>query len=157
MAWSLYPHYKDTYNDMPQLGSQVSPAPLRLINYHLCLTNLWCRCAAWPSSRLIPSVEAGPSICLLQLSHMTRVTSVTVAGVWPEGKLDKIDTCVFVPALTRFAYVSGCCFDTIHVNSLLDTSQGQHAWACVFVKLLTICDRGQACRRLVWVQFEAHL
>jgi hypothetical protein len=48
---------------------------------------------------------SGPWICLLQLSHITRVTSVhytsvTVAGVWPEGKLDKIDTCVFVPALS---------------------------------------------------------
>jgi hypothetical protein len=84
---------------------------------------------------------------------MTRVTSVTVAGVWPEGKLDKIDTYSYQHC-HQIAYVSGCCFDTIHVtNSLLDTSQGQHAWACVFVKLLTICDRGQACRRLVWVQF----
>jgi hypothetical protein len=85
---------------------------------------------------------------------MTRVTSVPVAGLWPEGKLDKIDTymCIRTSTVTRFAYVSGCCFDAIHVtNSLLDTSQGQHA-ACVFV-LLTICDRGQACRRLVWVQF----
>jgi hypothetical protein len=48
---------------------------------------------------------------------MTRVTSVTVAGLWPEGKLDKIDTCVFVPALSPDLPM------LVVVVSMLSTSQ----------------------------------
>jgi hypothetical protein len=57
--------------------------------------------------------------------------------------------------VTRFAYVSAQLVVFVSIlftsHSLLDISQGQHAWAGVFAKLLTICDR-EACRRLVWVQ-----